>query len=119
MRSAQLARLGVFACAAAAAIGCGATSRIPVTTGFDPNPSLPKPDSSLIPVVNVVDAKGWTSGMSPVAGSGTTVNAFASGLDHPRWLYVLPNGDVLVAETKAPPRQDDGNGNKGWIFKQY
>ena len=50
--------------------------------------------------------------------TGMAVNAFATGLDHPRWLYVLPNGDVLVAETNAPPKPDDGKGIKGWIAKQ-
>jgi glucose/arabinose dehydrogenase len=44
-----------------------------------------------------------------------SVAAFASGLDHPRWLHVLPNGDVLVAETNAPPRPDDAVGIKGWL----
>jgi glucose/arabinose dehydrogenase len=47
------------------------------------------------------------------------VNAFARGLDHPRWLYVLPNGDVLVAETNAPPRPLDAQGLRGWFFKRY
>jgi glucose/arabinose dehydrogenase len=46
------------------------------------------------------------------------VNAFATGLDHPRWLYVLPNGDVLVAETNAPERPDDSKGIKGWFMKR-
>jgi glucose/arabinose dehydrogenase len=47
------------------------------------------------------------------------VTAFARGLDHPRGLYALPNGDVLVAETNAPPRPEYGNGLKGWLFKRY
>ena len=47
------------------------------------------------------------------------MTAFARGLEHPRWLYVLPNGDVLVAETNAPPRPDDNKGLKGWFFKRY
>lgn len=54
--------------------------------------------------------------MTPVAAAGTRIAAFASGLDHPRWLYVLPNGDVLVAETNAPPRPDDANGIKDWVM---
>ena len=45
------------------------------------------------------------------------VNAFASGLDHPRTVYVLPNGDVLVAESNAPPKPDDGTGIKGFIYE--
>ena len=55
----------------------------------------------------------------PTAAEGLAVTAFARGLDHPRWLYVLPNGDVLVAETNAPKRPDDGKGLKGWFFKRF
>jgi glucose/arabinose dehydrogenase len=54
-----------------------------------------------------------------VPAEGTTVTAFARGLDHPRWLYVLPNGDVLVAETNAPERPDDAKGIKGFFFKRF
>jgi hypothetical protein len=84
-----------------------------------PHPTLPAPDGSLIPLVNVVTAKGWAPGQTPVAAEGTAVNAFATGLDHPRWLHVLPNGDVLVAETNAPPRPEDNKGIRGWFFKRY
>jgi glucose/arabinose dehydrogenase len=82
-------------------------------------PTLPEPSTSVIPLVNVVDAKGWPDGASPSAVPGTTVGAFARGLSHPRWLYVLPNGDVLVAETNASKRPDDNKGIKGWFFKHY
>jgi glucose/arabinose dehydrogenase len=54
-----------------------------------------------------------------MAAAGLTVTAFAQALDHPRWLYVLPNGDVLVAETNAPPRPEQGKGLKGWFFKRF
>jgi glucose/arabinose dehydrogenase len=70
-------------------------------------------------LVHVVTAKGWPAGAKPASAPGTTVTAFATGLDHPRWLYVLPNGDVLVAETNAPPRPDDNKGIRGWFFKRY
>jgi glucose/arabinose dehydrogenase len=69
--------------------------------------------------VNVVTAKGWPADAKPTAADGTSVAAFARGLDHPRWLYVLPNGDVLVAETNAPSRPEDGKGIKGWFFKRF
>jgi hypothetical protein len=69
--------------------------------------------------VNIAPAKGWPAGAKPVAASGMSVNAFAGGLDHPRWVYVLPNGDVLVAETSVPPKPDDNKGIKGWFFKRY
>ena len=55
----------------------------------------------------------------PAAAEGMQVTEFASGLDHPRWLYVLPNGDVLVAETNAPERPDDAKGIKGFFFKLF
>jgi glucose/arabinose dehydrogenase len=98
---------------------CSNTSGFNETDGLGPNPVLPEPDTSLIPTINVVEAVGWSEGERPVAAPGTTVTAFASGLDHPRWLHVLPNGDVLVAETNAPPRPDDAKGIKGWFFKRY
>jgi glucose/arabinose dehydrogenase len=69
--------------------------------------------------VNVVTAKGWPEGGKPVGAQGTAVTAFARGLDHPRWLYVLPNGDVLVAETNAPERPKDSRGIKGFFFKLF
>ena len=68
--------------------------------------------------MNVAPATGWPAGDKPVAAPGTVVSRFAEGLDHPRWIYVLPNGDVLVAETNAPPKPEDGKGIKGWIMKK-
>jgi glucose/arabinose dehydrogenase len=87
--------------------------------GYGPNPKLPAPDPSVIPVLNAPNAIGWTESEKPKAANGMQVNAFASGLDHPRWLYVLPNGDVLVAETNAPERPDDAKGIKGWLLKLF
>jgi hypothetical protein len=84
---------------------------------FGPSPTLPAPQKSLIPTVNVAFATGWPAGAKPVAGEGMAVNAFATGLDHPRSLYVLPNGDVLVAETNAPPKPDDGSGIVLWVTR--
>ena len=101
-----------------AAAGCGGHARLPVSSGTGPNPTLPKPRPSLIPAVQIAPAIGWPAGALPAAADGTVVNAFATGLDHPRWLYVLPNGDVLVAETNAPARPDDGKGIKGWFMKR-
>ena len=56
-----------------------------------------------IPTLKMPTAKGWADGQKPVAAPGLQVNAFAKGLKHPRWIYVLPNGDVLVAEAKTIP----------------
>jgi glucose/arabinose dehydrogenase len=82
-----------------------------------PTPALPAPDKRLIPIVDIAPAVGWPSGAAPVASEGLQVSAFASGLDHPRTVYVLPNGDVLVAETNAPPKPDDAQGIKGAVMK--
>ena len=86
--------------------------------GFGLQPALPAPQHSLWPTVNIAPAVGWPAGLTPQAAPGTRVQAFAEGLDHPRWLYVLPNGDVLVAETNAPPRPDDVPGLKGWVMRK-
>jgi glucose/arabinose dehydrogenase len=61
--------------------------------------------------------EGWPTDGKPSATSGLSVSAYAARLDHPRWLYVLPNGDVLVAETNGPPRPEDGRGIGGWIYR--
>ena len=97
---------------------CGETSRLQVSDGTGPSPRLPEPNKTLIPTVNIAPVIGWPEGAKPVAAAGTQVAAFAENLDHPRWLYVLPNGDVLVAETNAPPKPDDGTGIRGWIMKK-
>jgi glucose/arabinose dehydrogenase len=99
--------------------GCGRAAQFSVSSGFGPDPELPPPERRLIPTVKVVTAKGWELNEKPVAAEGTEVTAFAQSLDHPRWLYVLPNGDMLVAETNAPPRSDDAKGIKGWFFKYF
>ncbi len=83
---------------------------------FGPSPTLPAPEKSWLPTVNIATATGWPAGAKPRAASGMAVNAFATRLDHPRTVHVLPNGDVLVAESNAPPKTDSG-GIKGWITK--
>ena len=103
----------------ATAAACGGSARLPVSAGMGPHPQLPPPRTSLIPVVQIAPARGWPSGRTPAAAPGTAVAAFAAGLDHPRWLYVLPNGDVLVAETNAPPSPDAQGGIKGWFMRRF
>ena len=83
--------------------------------GVGPNPQLPEPTTSLVPTINVARAIGWTIGEKPSTPSDLAVTAYASGLDHPRWIYTLPNGDVLVAETNGPQRPQDGTGLKAWF----
>ena len=83
--------------------------------GYGINPELPEPEEKLIPVVNVAPAKGWPPHIQPTPVDGTRVNVFAQKLDHPRWLYLLPNGDVLVAETNAPARPEANKGFGDWV----
>ena len=93
---------------------CGEVGSLPFSAGVGANPTLPSPNKTLIPTVNIAPALGWPQNTTPVAAAGTRVTAFASGLEHPRWMTVLPNGDVLVAETNAPPKAE-GGGIKAWI----
>jgi glucose/arabinose dehydrogenase len=78
-------------------------------------PQITPPKKVLIPTVNVAKAIGWKSGEKPVAATGLAVTPFAEGLEHPRWLYVLPNGDVLVSESNSPTRE--GGGIKGMVMR--
>ncbi|MFM9915373.1 MAG: PQQ-dependent sugar dehydrogenase [Rhizobacter sp.] len=103
-------------CAALALTACGDVAKLPLSAGIGPQPTLPPPRPSLIPTVNIAPAVGWPAGMTPQAAPGTQVAAFARDLDHPRWLLVLPNGDVLVAETNAPPKPEDAQGIRGWVM---
>jgi glucose/arabinose dehydrogenase len=98
------------------AAGCGGVSKLAADADKGPEPQLPPPQKSLLPVVHIAPAEGWPDGESPKATSGLTVTAFARGLDHPRWLHVLPNGDVLVAETNAPPRPEEGKSLRGKVM---
>jgi len=113
------ARVVVTAASAFVLSGCGETAHLPVTAGMGTSPTLPAPTQTLIPTVHVAKATGWPADGAPVPVAGTVVKRFAEGLDHPRWLYVLPNGDVLVAESNAPPRPEDGTGVKGWFMKLF
>ncbi|WP_374274656.1 sorbosone dehydrogenase family protein [Brevundimonas sp.] len=104
------------AVAALTLAACGGGQALPESAGYGPNPTLPAPSSRLLPTVKIAPAVGWGSGQTPSAAPGFAVNAFAQGLAHPRWLYVLPNGDVLVAESDAPPKPEDKQGGlRGWI----
>jgi glucose/arabinose dehydrogenase len=96
---------------------CGDSAKLPEQAAFGPNPTLPEPNKTLIPTVNIAIAASWPKGRTPTAAEGLSVNAFAAGLAHPRWLYVLPNGDVLVAESNGPPRPQEAHGIKGFISR--
>jgi glucose/arabinose dehydrogenase len=97
--------------------GCADTARLPFSAGVGPDPVLSPPRHSLIPTIDIAPAVGWPEGAQPKAAGGGRVTAFARNLDHPRWIHVLPNGDVLVAETNAPPRPEDEKGIRGRVMK--
>jgi glucose/arabinose dehydrogenase len=123
----------VAQCCATALLAAALAAALPVaaqvasaekdSTGeYGPTPTLPAPQDSFFSTVNIAKATGWPNGMLPHAAIGTEVSAFATSLDHPRWLFVLPNGDVLVAESQAPPKPDDTKGISGkihqWVMKR-
>jgi glucose/arabinose dehydrogenase len=98
--------------AAIALTGCGQPAP-PPEGGYGGDPQLPEPQSSIFPTVRTAEAVGWADGAAPTAPHGFTVTRFAENLDHPRWLYLLPNGDVLVAESSTEAQT--GGGLMGWI----
>lgn len=83
-------------------------ARLSVDAVSGQRPQIAPPRPETIPTIKVADAVGWAQGATPTPAAGLSVSAFARGLDHPRWLYRLPNGDVLVAETNSPPRKVGG-----------
>jgi glucose/arabinose dehydrogenase len=119
----MLGSLAVIGCALL--LACGALTAAKQGPQASPassvgtQPALPPPEKPrLVPTVKIAEAKGWPPGAKPIAAAGFTVTAFATALAHPRWLYVLPNGDVLVAETNAPPRPKDEEGVKAKVMKK-
>jgi len=88
------------------ACSCAHRSQLAPEQVSGPAPPLPPPDEALLPTVKVSPATGWPGSATPTPAQGLRVQAFAKDLEHPRWLYVLPNGDVLVAETNRPPTED-------------
>ncbi|MBM0107217.1 sorbosone dehydrogenase family protein [Steroidobacter sp. S1-65] len=105
-----------------ASVGCSAadevTTQMTEDQGYGLNPRLPEPDKSLIPTVKIAEAQPWKANETPTPAKGLSVARFACNLDHPRWLYVLPNGDLLVAETNAPERPEDKKGIKGYFMSK-
>src|SRR5450432_3711746 len=110
----RLHRFAIIAAATLVLASCGETAKLPEGAGYGPHPTLVAPNATFLPTINFAKAVGWPKGGKPKAATGLSVAAFAAGLDHPRWLYVLPNGDVLVAETTSPPHPDDEKGLRGF-----
>jgi glucose/arabinose dehydrogenase len=109
---------------AASLAACGDTAILSPEQGMGKSPTLPAPNKSLIPTLHIAPAKGWPEGTMPTASlPGLSVTPLATGLDHPRWVLVLPNGDVLVAESQAPPKGEGApsggvlGASKGWVMK--
>jgi glucose/arabinose dehydrogenase len=104
----------------AALAGCSDTARLPESATVGARPQLPPPAKSLLPTVHIAPAQGWPAGAQPQAPAGFRVTALQRGLEHPRWLYLLPNGDVLVAESNAPkpPPGDEEKGIRAFVMKQ-
>ena len=115
-------RLALTLAALGCLAACGATSTVPEVAGYGAAPALPEPTKSLVTTVNIAPAHGFGANDRPKAVSGFAVNAFARDLDHPRWIYILPNGDVLVAEADAPAIHDRTGGPitrlVSWVRKQ-
>ena len=97
---------------------CSDTAQLAVSDGTGPDPVLPAPGGGVLPTVNIAPAVGWGDDGRPEAAPGLAVAAFARDLDHPRMIKVLPNGDVLVAESAAPGT-DEGGGLRAWITKRF
>jgi glucose/arabinose dehydrogenase len=99
---------------------CGDTSKLPESATTGAQPQLPPPAKSLLPTMHIAPAEGWAGNAQPQPAPGFTVTALQRGLDHPRWLYVLPNGDVLVAESNkpTPPPGLEEKGIKAWVTKK-
>ncbi len=97
---------------------CGGGAKLAEQASIGPKPELPPPQKSLIPTVDIAPAQGWPQGAAPTPAPGFAVKAYAGGLTHPRTLLVLPNGDVLVAETNAPAdRPENGKAIKGKVMR--
>jgi glucose/arabinose dehydrogenase len=91
-------------------------ARLPLDAVTGPKPEIVDPRQQMVPTISVAEVDRWKAGEAPKVAEGLVVDRFAEGLDHPRNMYVLPNGDVLVAETNAPPGRMEGI--EGWVAKR-
>lgn len=98
----------------------GLAQNPPPADTFGANPKLSPPEESWLPTLKLAKAETWREGEKPKAAQGLDVKAFARGLKHPRWVYVLPNGDVLVAEasTESGSSWDPRSIVQNWAQRQ-
>ncbi len=115
----HLYRILLLSATAAALAGCGNNAFLPKSASYGPKPELPAPQESLIPINNTAKIQPWKEDQAPTPAAGLTVTKFAANLDHPRWIYALPNGDVLVAETNKGTSWADTMGYGGWVESLY
>ena len=94
----------------------GDVAQVPFNELTGPHPKITDPRPQWFPTIGIARPVGWRAGAAPVAAPGLAVTRFAEGLNHPRTLTVLPNGDILVAETNSPPRSFSG-GLTGFVAK--
>ena len=118
-----LIALGVLVLAGAVAAGAAILSSqeeatVDIAEQYGPDPKLPEPNPKILPTVHQADAEPWKDGEMPTAAEGFVVNEYAKELDHPRWLYALPNGDILVAESNKPPQQENTMSIRRWVAQK-
>ena len=90
-------------------------AQLPLDAVTGPKPNITEGREQIFPTIKVAEVDRWKAGEAPIAAPGLIVERFAESLDHPRNMYVLPNGDVLVAETNSPPRE--AGGIEGFVMK--
>lgn len=90
-----------------------------ISQQIGPEPLLPKPSHSLLTNLKVAEVVGWSEGQTPAVAGGLKITAYASGLVHPRTIHTLPNGDVLVVQSRTPPGKPVARPKdliRGWIM---
>ena len=92
----------------------GDEAEVPVEEVTGADPVLAEPDSEMVPTVRIAKPVGWDEGESPQAAEGLAGTRFAEGLEHPRVIHTLPNGDVLDTLTRAPEKEE-GGGFVDWV----
>ncbi len=101
-RTTKAFALALFCVTALALAGCNDNDSFDIGSQIGPNPKLPDPQQYLFPPMHLAKVVGWKEGEKPTVAKGLKIEALATGLQHPRSIYVLPNGDILVVESKAP-----------------